>query len=585
MGTETKTRKNRATHQVVTVLLVFLMGVALGWVLRGGPRAKLDEGPPLEVARTAPEADVSEPPVDEIAVPGEIPEPAEMAAPDEAPAPGDGEEHAGALEMFEDVWPARHLIIAISGTTLSDETTSLLSEIKPGGVVLSKNNIENRKQTENLVAGIKAAVGLGTEVYDLPVIAVGQEGGVVNPLNLESAPGAPELGAKRDVAAAREAGFQFGQSCRERGIGILLAPVLDVVLPGAPEVIKARSFGKDLDVVQSLGLAFADGAMQGGVAPIVKHYPGHGAAQKSPDNPVAVIELEQSKDLARILYPFAQAVVAGVPGMMVGHIAVPHLDAEHPRRPASLSPVMVHEYLRNRWSFNGVIVSDDIAGAAAATEGEIEKAAVQALAAGCDALLLEDASHERIRGVCAAIEAAVADGVLSLDTLNDSKRRLDGLQAWLKKPAGLQGEIPKLETETSAPAQAKAEDDMSTQPAGEEKPAADEAAAEETGPKPAEAAVEAPKTVEEAAAVKPEEPEPAEAVAETAPEAPKPAAEAPQPAAATDKPVYHLVKPGDTLTRLSLRYNVSIEDLKAWNDLDDEKILLDTKLRVSPPGN
>jgi LysM repeat protein len=179
----------------------------------------------------------------------------------------------------------------------------------------------------------------------------------------------------------------------------------------------------------------------------------------------------------------------------------------------------------------------------------------------------------------------VADGVLSLDTLNDSKRRLDGLQAWLKKPAGLQGEIPKLETETSAPAQAKAEDDMSTQPAGEEKPAADEAAAEETGPKPAEAAVEAPKTVEEAAAVKPEEPEPAEAVAETAPEAPKPAAEAPQPAAATDKPVYHLVKPGDTLTRLSLRYNVSIEDLKAWNDLDDEKILLDTKLRVSPPGN
>jgi len=240
VGSETKTRKYRATHQIVTMLLVFLMGVALGWVLRGGPGAKLDEGPPLEVVQTSPETDVSEPTVEKIPNPTETLEPAEPLASEEGPAPADSEEEAGALEMIEDVWPARHLIIAVSGTTLSDETKSFLSEIKPGGIVLSKNNIENRNQTATFVAGIKEAVGLGTEVYDLPLIAVDQEGGVVNPLNLESAPGAPELGAKRDLDGAREVGTHVGQSCRERGIGIVLAPVLDVVLPGAPEVIKAR---------------------------------------------------------------------------------------------------------------------------------------------------------------------------------------------------------------------------------------------------------------------------------------------------------------------------------------------------------
>lgn len=571
MGAETKTRKYRATHQIVTMLLVFLMGVALGWVLRGGPGAKEDEAPPLEVADTTPESDVPSAPVEEMPEPGKVSEP---VSPTEPEAGDVEEEQAEPPEVIEDVWPARHLIVAVGGTTLSDETKSFLSEVKPGAIVLSKNNIENRDQTTKLVAGIKKAVGLGTEVYDLPLIAIEQEGGVMNPLNLESAPGAPELGAKRDMEAAREAGLQLGESCRERGIGILLAPVLDVVLPGAPDVVKTRSFGKDRDVVQALGLAFADGAMQGGVAPIVKHYPGHGAAKRKPEMPVAVIELERGEELARILYPFAQAVVAGVPGMMVGHIAVPRLDEEHPQRPASLSPVLVREYLRNRWGYKGVIVSDDIAVAATATEGDIEKAAVQALAAGCDTLLLEDSSQERIRRVCAAVDAAVADGVLSREALNESKRRLDGLQAWLKNPAGLPGEVPKLEVETPAHTEARAEPEKPAEPAEppeEEEPAPEEAVAE-TEPEP------------EASEAAPETPEAAEDVAE-APEseAPEPSEEAAQTARAQGKPVYHVVKRGDTLTRLSLRYDVSIEDLKAWNNLDSEKILLDQRLRVSPP--
>ena len=576
---ETRLRKHRATHQVVTVLLVFLMGVALGWVLRGGPGPVKDADAPVAMTETTDAeepADAAVPPVEQLipelapvlseeTAPADlpIPQPAEEAAPAEAPAEETPPPAPPAIP--EDVWPARHLFIAVSGNTLSNEAKALLSELKPGGVVLLDDNIANRNQTVKLVASIKNAVGLGKEIYDLPLVAVDQEGGVFNRLNLESAPGAPELGAKRDPDAAHEVGLSFGNACKDRGIAVLLAPVLDVALPAAPDVIKARSFGKDRDVVQALGLAFSDGAMQAGVFPVVKHYPGHGAAKPDPQTALAVIELSQSEELAKVLYPFAQAVVAGVPGMLVGHIAVPRLDEAHPQRPASLSPILVREFLRNRWAFKGVILSDDIALAAAATGGDVGKAAVLALAAGCDALILADPAPERIRGVCDAIETAVNDGTLSLENLNESKRRLEAMQTWLQAPKGLPGGVPRLAPESPAPV------DVAAEPAPAE-PAPSPEAPKPAEEPPAEAAPQPPKPAEEAAA---------EAAA---PEPPKPPAETPAPAApSADRPAYHEIKPGDTLTQLSARYGVSIKDLKEWNKLDGDKILLGQKLRVSPP--
>jgi beta-glucosidase-like glycosyl hydrolase len=266
--------------------------------------------------------------------------------------------------------------------------------------------------------------------------------------------------------------------------------------------------------------------------------------------------------------------------MMVGHIAVPQLDEGHPARPASLSPMLVHEFLRNRWDFKGVVLSDDIAMAGAATDGNVEKAAVQALEAGCDALILADPSRERIRSVCVAIEDAVNAGVLTAESLSESKRRLDGLQTWLQDPHGLPGDVPELPEDLATPAQAKAEP---TEPAAE-RPTEEEAPEKDAASEETVAAAEP-----DASPGAPEEPsetsEPEDETAEAAPEPSKPAEEeAPKPAPAPAKPTRHEVKPGDTLTRIASRYGVSIEDLKAWNNLEGDKILLGQKLKVSPPG-
>ena len=391
-------------------------------------------------------------------------------------------------------------------------------------------------------------------------------------------------------------GLSFGNACKDRGIAVLLAPVLDVALPAAPDVIKARSFGKDRDVVQALGLAFSDGTMQAGVFPVVKHYPGHGAAKPDPQTALAVIELSQSEELAKVLYPFAQAVVAGVPGMLVGHIAVPRLDEAHPQRPASLSPILAREFLRNRWAFKGVILSDDIALAAAATGGDVGKAAVLALAAGCDALILADPAPERIRGVCDAIETAVNDG--TSENLNESKRRLEaskpgcraqnaGRRARLAEPGpGRRGRgtrtrrRPPRSPKTGRRATGRAAPNHETRRRSRCRSGA---------PLPVTPAEGVPNCVRRPGGPKPAEshrqPRPnretrqrCEGRPGTAKTTGRDPCSRPQrrPACVPDKP--GIRSPALTVRRVHQRP-------EEWNKLDRDKILLGQKLRVSPPND
>ena len=110
---------------------------------------------------------------------------------------------------------------------------------------------------------------------------------------------------------------------------------------------------------------------------------------------------------------------------MVGHIAVPALDKDFPDRSAALSPVMVSELLRERWGFNGVIVADEIALNEMMRMQSIEQAVVDALKAGCDAVLFLDPNPARIREAITAIEEAVESGELSRDQLSESVDRLE----------------------------------------------------------------------------------------------------------------------------------------------------------------
>ncbi len=448
------------------------------------------------------------------------------------------------LEEEVEIWPARHLFVSISGTSLDAATRAYLRELKPGGVLLQADNLRDADQTKKLVEEIKAAVQLGEGISDLPLIAVEQEGGPFNRLGLDDAPSARELGQQLDVQRAYEVGLSYAEACIERGIGVVFAPVLDVYEPGGHTRLEPRSFGTDNRVVAAIGLSFADGLVAGGVIAAAKHFPGHGGTQEDSHDTLAILTKNKA-GLGQVMYPFSEAVRVGVPGLIAGHIAVPSFDTEAPTRPASLSPVWLREVLRERWGYAGVILADDLAMKAITESTPVPEAAVAALAAGNDALIILERDPALIRSVCEAIAAAVESGALDREQITASMRRLDKWQARLRTPEPLVQPLPEL---PQRPADVDAEaDDVDGAAATVSEAVEPNAAAEAT---------------QEAATT--------EAVAETVEALPT----------GDGREIVHVVKEGEFLSRIAAAYGVTQQQIEEWNELTDTRILVGQRLRI-----
>jgi len=445
-----------------------------------------------------------------------------------APVQPSDSPYAGAadLEFALDIWAARHLLIALEGTRLDAEAKAFLAALRPGGVVLQDANFVDREQTAQFVEEIKAAVGFGTAIADPPLIAVYPESGQVDRFGDGPLATAATLGAEGDASATRQRGRAFGQACLSRGISMVFAPVLDVYEPGSAVPDLARTaYGASQGVVTTMGLAFADGIMAAGVIPVAKHYPGMGAARRDPATGGIVIDRDVP-ELAELMYPFAEAAAQRIPGILVGHAAVPVLEKDAPNTPASASTALVGQVLRQHWGFRGVVVADDMA---AGQRGPVGQAVVAALTAGCDTVILLDPDPQAIHAVCVAVEDAVREERLAPAVLEAAKRRLDGLQHWLREPQGL-AEQEALE----APGEAAGEPAANAGPAG--------------GPEEVAAATD-------------------------------PAAERPP----NTVKIEHIVEPGDTIENVAAKCGVAPDAVVQWNRLEDDTLTPGTKLVVYAP--
>ncbi len=560
-----ETRKRRTSPALfITFVLGFLIGLTTFYAMyrsiRRDAGTEPSEQPPAVATTveapepTAPEtpaqSEADVPPIEESieeTIAGTAPEmPAAEEASPEAPATPE----AAPPEEIADVvpaahvppppveptppspWPARHLFIGIEGMRLDDATRSLLHDLKPGGVVLEAENFASSEQVRNLIKAIKQSVGLGETLADLPLIAVCQEGGDRNCLGLREAPSPADLSVIGDPELAKAAGARYGAAAVGDGIAVLLSPSLDVYVPGTGEVALAtRTFGSDQVAVTEMGLAFAEGVMDSGALPVVKHYPGQGAAQRTPDDVAVVAETDPTR-LAQFLFPFKEAVAKGLPGLMVGHAVVPALNPDDPMRPASLSPVLVRTLLRDRWAYDGIVITDDLR--APTMTRAVEGAAVEALAAGCDAVQVLLYNPSRIRALCAAIEGAVDDGLIAPDALDESKRRLDAWQDWLREQHDLPEYVP-----SAVPVEAPPEPVQLASAQQGAEPTLSEEPPQVPATPPATPAEEASQTAEPSAEMPSETPSPeasVESKVEDVPaEAPK-AATTPEPESTTPAP-------------------------------------------------
>ncbi len=268
------------------------------------------------------------------------------------------------------------MVVSFRGEAVPYE---LLKKVRPAGVILYPSNL--RQDPQGLVRRLKA--------FDPNLLLlVDQEGGPFTSYRegVVRFPAAMTLGAAGDPVLAERVGQALGCQVRRLGADVNLAPVLDVNVNPENPIIGIRSFGADPELVAQMGLAFAKGVLRSGATPVGKHFPGHGdtATDSHLDLPRVDKPLEA---LERVeLYPFRRYVEAGMPALMSAHILFPALD---PKLPATLSRPILTALLRQRLGFQGAILTDDMAMGAIKRHFGAGEAALKAVQAGADLLLLE----------------------------------------------------------------------------------------------------------------------------------------------------------------------------------------------------
>jgi len=313
---------------------------------------------------------------------------------------------------------ARTLCVGFAGASPDEAPLDALRALGPGGLILFARNATSRERTARLVEAVRAASGAA-------FVAIDQEGGRVARLRADAVeiPTMMALGATADPGLAERAGAQIGRDLRAIGVDLDFAPVVDLALVAQNTVIGARSFGSDPDRVGSMAAALARGLRRSGVAATAKHFPGHGATAIDSHLALPVIDVDAATLRSREFVPFRACIAAGVDAVMVAHIVARAFDCD---RPASLSRVIVSDLLRHELGFAGAVFTDCIEMKAVADSIGSAPAAVSALAAGVDGVIV---SHhlEVAKAIVDEIVRALGDGRLAPARLEEAASRLERL--------------------------------------------------------------------------------------------------------------------------------------------------------------
>lgn len=272
------------------------------------------------------------------------------------------------------------VIFGCAGPELTDAERRFFAAAQPLGFILFQRNCEEPAQTRALIAALRESVGRA----DAPVL-IDQEGGRVarlKPPHWRLPPAAARIGAlaASDPAAACEAARlnarMIADELYDLGVTINCAPVLDIPVAGAHDVIGDRAFGVDPKTTASLGGAVCDGLMAGGILPVIKHIPGHG--RTSVDSHHCLPRTEVSLETLRETDFAPFAALSGRPWAMTAHMVYSAID----EAPATVSKPLIEGIIRGDMGFDGVLFTDDLS--MEALGGSLATRAAAALDAGCD---------------------------------------------------------------------------------------------------------------------------------------------------------------------------------------------------------
>ena len=313
-------------------------------------------------------------------------------------------------------------------TTPSQEIIDLNQNQDVGNIILFKRNIQTAQQVRQLTQSLQMIAKEAGHRYPL-LIMIDQENGMVRRLGQSTTifPGNMALGAIGSEQIAYDIALATGRELKALGINMNLAPVVDVNNNPANPVIGVRSFGEDPYLVARLGAAMVKGYRAAGIITSLKHFPGHGDTAVDSHLALPIIPYTMERLEAIELVPFKSAIEAGADSEMIAHLNLPSL-MQGEALPATVSPVVITELLREKLGFDGLIISDCMEMQALSDTVGTVQGTVSALRAGID-LVLVSHHYPRQRDSIEAVQAAVRDGALSADRVRQAAERVLQLKA------------------------------------------------------------------------------------------------------------------------------------------------------------
>lgn len=309
-------------------------------------------------------------------------------------------------------------IFGMSGLTLTADERAFFRESNPAGYIIFGRNVDSRTQLRALTDSLRDLHG-----RDDVFICIDQEGGRVARMKPPVWPAYPtgevfdrlyDVAPASAIEAARANAQALGLDLAEVGITVDCTPLLDVRQPGAHDVIGDRALGQEPMRVAALGRAVLDGLAHAGVVGIVKHIPGHGRTMCDSHKDLPTVTADVS-ELEADIAPFR--TLASAPVAMTAHIVYTAWDSENP---ATQSPFVINEIIRNRIGFDGLLLSDDLD--MEALSGTIPERAERAVAAGCDIALncwgrMDDmvGIADRLPAITEPATRRLADAMASID--------------------------------------------------------------------------------------------------------------------------------------------------------------------------
>jgi beta-N-acetylhexosaminidase len=317
-------------------------------------------------------------------------------------------------------------MVGMPGPHLDEATDRLIREGHVGGIILFSRNIEDPLQLAALCRDLQAAA---SERQAPPLfLAVDQEGGRVARLKepFRRFPGNTAIGMDEEpVKKAIEFATVTSREMGMVGLNMNLAPVVDVQRGEIEDHLAGRSFGEDPEVVAFLGRTVVKHLQKNGIMAVAKHFPGLGRADVDPHFHLPKINIDL-EELERVNFPpFAAAIEEGVCGIMTSHAIYPALD---PKKPATLSPMVLTKVLRERMGFRGLTITDDLEMGAIAADCSVAEGALTSFQAGADILLIcKDQNH--VRESLDLMRQALSEGTVSRERLAQSLERIRRIKA------------------------------------------------------------------------------------------------------------------------------------------------------------